>query len=127
VGYGKSTSTETRNQNTARNAFTPEVVEGFQAQRKLFIEKFGREPGADDPIFFDPTKDQPQPMDDYAVRVQIVNAMSVAGIAQEYIYAYQKTGLMPTKANQHLLSKADLEEWDAAIADYNTLTSKSVQ
>jgi hypothetical protein len=105
----------------------PEVIEEFEAQRKLFIEKFGREPGADDPIFFDPTKDQPQPMDDHAVRVQIVNAMSVAGIAPEYIYAYQKTGLMPTTANQHLLSKVDLEEWDAAIADYNTLTSKSVQ
>jgi nitrogen regulatory protein PII-like uncharacterized protein len=66
-------------------------------------------------------------MDDHAVRLQIVNAMSVAGIAPEYIYAYQKTGLMPTTANQHLLSKVDLEEWDAAIADYNTLTSKSVQ
>jgi hypothetical protein len=125
MGKARRLKQETKTQPEMR--LPPEVVEGFEVQRKLFIEKFGREPGADDPIFFDPTKDQPQPMDDYAVRVQIVNAMSVAGIAQEYIYAYQKTGLMPTKANQHLLSKADLEEWDAAIADYNTLTSKSVQ
>jgi hypothetical protein len=125
MGKARRLKQETKTQ--PEMSLPPEVVEGFQAQRKLFIEKFGREPGADDPIFFDPTKDQPQPMDDYAVRVQIVNAMSVAGIAQEYIYAYQKTGLMPTKANQHLLSKADLEEWDAAIGDYNTLTSKSVQ
>jgi nitrogen regulatory protein PII-like uncharacterized protein len=66
-------------------------------------------------------------VDDHAVRVQVVNAMSQAGIAPEYIYAYQKTGLMPTAANQHLLSKVDLEEWEAAIAEYNTLTSKSVQ
>jgi hypothetical protein len=106
---------------------SPEVIEGFQGQRKLFIEKFGREPGPDDPIFFDPTKDQPQPMDDHAVRVQIVNAMSQAGIAPEYIYAYQKTGLMPTTADQHLLSKVDLEQWDAATAEYNTLIGKSVQ
>jgi hypothetical protein len=85
------------------------------------------EPGPDDPIFFDSTKDQPQPMDDYAVRLQIVNAMSLAGIAPDYIYAYQTTGLMPTAANHHLLSKLDLEECDAAIAEYNTLTGKSVQ
>jgi hypothetical protein len=30
-------------------------------------EKFWREPGADDPIFSDPSKDTPQPMDDVAV------------------------------------------------------------
>jgi hypothetical protein len=53
----------------------PEVMEGFEAQRKLFIERFGREPGPDDPIFFDPTKDQPQPMDPHAVGAQIVKAM----------------------------------------------------
>jgi hypothetical protein len=104
-----------------------EVMEGLEAQRKLFIEKFGREPGPDDPIFFDPTKDEPQPMDDQVVGAQIVKAMGQGGIAPEYIYAYQKTGLMPSTANQHLLSKVDLEEWDAAIAEYNALTSKSVQ
>jgi hypothetical protein len=43
------------------------------------------------------------------------------------IYAYQKTGLMPSTANQDLLSESDLEEWDAAIAEYHSLTNKSVQ
>lgn len=102
-------------------------MEGFEVQRKLFIERFGREPGPDDPIFFDPTKDQPQPMDPHALGAQIVKAMGQAGIAPEYIYAYQKTGLMPSTANQDLLSEADLEEWDAAIAEYHNLTNKSVQ
>jgi hypothetical protein len=32
----------------------PVVVEAFKRQRQAFREKFGREPGADDPIFFDP-------------------------------------------------------------------------
>jgi hypothetical protein len=104
-----------------------EVIEWFQEQRKLFVEKFGREPGPEDPICFDPTKDQPQPMDDHAVGAQIVNVMAQAGIAPEYIYAYEETGLMPSTANQDLLSDADLEQWDAAIAEYHSLTNKSVQ
>jgi hypothetical protein len=32
-------------------------------QRKAFIDKFGREPGPNDPVFFDPDKDVPTPID----------------------------------------------------------------
>ena len=38
---------------------TEEAVEALQQQRELFIAKFGREPGPDDPVFFDPTEDEP--------------------------------------------------------------------
>jgi hypothetical protein len=42
---------------------TPRVHAALLEQRKAFIEKFGREPGPGDPVFFDPDKDVPTPMD----------------------------------------------------------------
>ena len=35
---------------------TPRVHEALLEQRKAFIDKFGREPGPGDPVFFDPDK-----------------------------------------------------------------------
>src|SRR6476469_6099642 len=40
----------------------PVVVEAFKRQLQAFREKFGREPGADDPIFFDPNATEPRPL-----------------------------------------------------------------
>jgi hypothetical protein len=41
---------------------TPRVQEALLDQRKAFIDKFGREPGPGDPVFFDPDKDVPTPI-----------------------------------------------------------------
>jgi hypothetical protein len=37
-------------------AMASRVHEALLEQRKAFIDKFGREPGSDDPVFFDPDK-----------------------------------------------------------------------
>ena len=42
---------------------TPRVHDALLEQRKAFIDKFGREPGPDDPVFFDPDTDDPARMD----------------------------------------------------------------
>jgi hypothetical protein len=34
----------------------------LQEQRRAFMEKFGREPGPSDPVFFDPDFDVPTPL-----------------------------------------------------------------
>ena len=39
-------------------------IEVLEMQRKLFREKFGRNPGLGYPLFFDPDADQPIPMDE---------------------------------------------------------------
>jgi len=39
---------------------TPEIAAILERQRTMFIEKFGREPGPNDPLFFDPTKAEPR-------------------------------------------------------------------
>jgi hypothetical protein len=35
---------------------TPRVHAALMEQRQAFIDKFGREPGPGDPVFFDPDK-----------------------------------------------------------------------
>jgi hypothetical protein len=37
-----------------------------------------------------------------------------------FIYAFEKTGLVVTEQNQHLIWDKDLAEWDAAIEEYET-------
>ena len=89
--------------------------------REAFAQKFGREPGPDDPIFFDPKADTPQPLDMDAFDEELSKAMAAAGISPELIYATVKTGLMVTEDNQDLIPDEGLGEWEAAIAEYKEL------
>src|SRR3954471_10863057 len=84
----------------------------LEQQRQRFIQKYGREPGPNDPVFFDmPPVEQ--------IEFQTVQAMKKAGIDPAIIYAYEKTGgLLVTEQNQHLISDKDLAEWQAAIEEY---------
>jgi hypothetical protein len=91
---------------------SPDLADVLQEQRRKFIEKFGREPGPKDQIFFD----MPHPEH---IEHMTVEAMKEAGIDPAIIYAYEKTGRLVTEDNQHLLSDADMEEWDAALEEYD--------
>ena len=62
---------------------TPELRQIFEHARAQFIAKFGREPGPGDPVFFDPDKDVPTPLDPSKVRADLVRAMRRAGIAKQ--------------------------------------------
>jgi hypothetical protein len=48
----------------------------------------------------------------------VLGAMERAGTRPEIIYAYKKTGRVVTEENSKQLSKEDLDEWNAAIAEY---------
>jgi hypothetical protein len=89
-----------------------ELLEMVKAQRQKFIEKFGRNPGPGDKLFFDLP-----PLEH--VEHQIAQAMKKVGVDPAIIHAFEKTGLIVTEANQHLLKGADLEEWNAAIDEFN--------
>lgn len=41
---------------------TEQEVELFRLQKEHFREKFGRDPGPEDPVFFDPDADEPRPL-----------------------------------------------------------------
>jgi len=60
--------------------------------------------------------------DDVAkVRASIVEAMRAAGVRPALVHAYERTGLIVTQQNRHLMSAADLDEWEDAIAEYEEL------
>ena len=83
-------------------------------QRKRFIEKFGREPGPGDRVLFD------MPPVEH-LEAEMVEMMKKTGAHPAAIYAFEKTGFMLSRENQHLMSDGDLAEWDAAIDEYHRL------
>jgi len=99
-----------------------ETQAALREQLARFRQKFGRDPGPNDPIFFDPEMDTPIPMNLDKVQREIVQAMVKAGIAPEIIYATQKTGLILTEANADKMLPEDRAAWDAAIEEYFRLT-----
>jgi hypothetical protein len=42
---------------------SPEIDQLMQEQLQRFRDKFGRDPGPGDPVFFDSDKETPQPLD----------------------------------------------------------------
>jgi hypothetical protein len=94
-------------------------------QLSAFREKFGRDPSPDDPVFFNPDADSPEPVTSAqldALDHKMIEAMVEVGIPAEVIYAYKKIGRIVTQENEHLLSDQDREEWDAALGEYERLS-----
>jgi hypothetical protein len=100
-----------RGRHTRSVPLHPEAVQIIEDQRQRFIDLHGREPGPNDPIFFD----MPHPEH---LEHQIAETMRKAGIAPELIYAFEQTGRLVTTENRELLTDEDLAEWDAAIDAY---------
>ena len=68
----------------------PEAAEALSEQRELFRKKFGREPGPNDPVFFDPDADEPRPIDPKKMDEGLVRAASKAGLPAEKIKWLEK-------------------------------------
>ena len=64
---------------------------------------------------------QPQHIDEAALRNKTVAAMRAASLAPEFIYAYERTGLIVASEYRMRFSAADLDEWDDAVAEYREL------
>ena len=63
-----------------------------------------------------PPGDRPISEDD--LMAMMTEVFRQAGTPPHIVYAAQKTGRIVTEENQHLLSRDDLAEWDAAVAEY---------
>jgi hypothetical protein len=100
------------------SAVSAETRELIKAQQAMFRQKFGREPGASDPLFFDPDADTPKPMDVEAYKEAMIKMMGDAGLPSDLIYAFEKTGRLVSEENQTFLTDAELQEWNEAIAEY---------
>jgi hypothetical protein len=88
------------------------VLNGFRVRVPLLCSVVvGREPGPDDLLF----PDMPHPEHLEAIMVE---DMKAAGLDPAFIYAFEKTGLLVTQQNQHLIPDEDLAMWDAAIEEF---------
>lgn len=47
--------------------------------------------------------------------------MREVGVSEALIYAYRKTGRIVTDKNKNLLSDLELQEWDNAIKEYESI------
>jgi hypothetical protein len=96
----------------------PSMADVLRRQRQAFIERFGREPREGDPIFFDPSAAQPQPMNLEVAEQKTLEAMHKAKIHPALIHAFQKTGRLLGKEGAKRLSPAELQEWQDAIDEW---------
>jgi len=103
---------------------TPEVHDALLRQREAFRTKFGRDPGPNDPVFFDPSKDKPTPID---MEADVLVAMSKANLPPEFAYAYKKTGLLGLREDKSRWPADRIREWDAAVDEYRAIEAASKQ
>jgi hypothetical protein len=90
---------------------SPEVQQVLEELRQAFVAKHGREPGPDDLLF----PDLPHPEH---LEAMMVEDMKSAGLDPAFIFAFEKTGRLVTEQNRHLLPQNALDEWQAAIEEY---------
>ena len=102
----------------------PTQRELLERQRDAFRAKFGRDPGAADLIFFDPMATEPRPLADQSLVDTVTAAMEKAGIDPAKIHAYRRTGMLLTSDNLDQWSAEDLDEWQAALDEYEALEAR---
>lgn len=103
---------------------SPEAVRAMKKQIRAFRKKFHRDPGPDDPLFFDPDADTPQFISEakmQAIFDEVADAAKRANLPPDLIYAMRKTGRIVTEQNRHLLSPEEAAEWNAAIEEFKSL------
>jgi hypothetical protein len=92
--------------------------EAIEGQIREFREKFGREPGPDDPLFFDRDADEPRTLDESAMAREMTRAIREAGAKAEIdpaiIEAWCELGYVVTEDDEHLLSASEILAWDEA-------------
>ena|SRR5215475_4864231 len=104
---------------------TREILE---AQHQRFREKFGRDPGPSDPVFFDPDAPDPVPMSAVKIEAETVEAMRKAGTPPQIIYAYKRTGGLLLREDMREHWPPDrVKEWDDAINEYFAIEEASKQ
>jgi len=115
-----------RRSTTRTVKMSDETLAIIENQLQKFREKFGREPGPKDPIFFNPDSLMPEPFP-LEECMEATRAMVQAGIRPEIIYAHRKTGLIVTQENYGKVPADALAEWEAAVQEYYDLVKGKVQ
>src|SRR5262245_52705467 len=100
---------------------TPVVEEALRHQLDAFRKKFGRDPGPNDPVLFDPDADVPTPMSLADYDDEVLAAMNKANLPPEYAYAFKKTGLLGIAADKSSWPPENIKEWNDAVDEYRAI------
>jgi hypothetical protein len=76
-----------RKRRTTTLKLTPEAVETLKRQREAFRKQFGRDPGPNDPVFFDPDVSTPTSMSPVELEADTIRGLEQAGAPPQVIYA----------------------------------------
>lgn len=92
---------------------------------QTFREKWGREPGPDDPLFWRPGVDHPVALPDGMANdffEKGLRAMEDAGLMPAaWFYAARKCERMVMPQSREKYSEEELRAWDAAVAEYEAV------
>ena len=79
-------------------------------------QKLGRPLKPDDRLF-----PELADLNDEEAKQMMIDTMQKVGTRPVLIYAFEKTGLMVTDSNKHLIADVDLAAWDVAVEEYYAL------
>ncbi|WP_435178913.1 hypothetical protein [Actinacidiphila sp. bgisy145] len=94
------------------------LCEGMERQTDAFRKKFGREPGADDPLFFDPDADEPTPLTkEYfdGMMLDMVERAEEMGIDPAFLHAWREVGYVVTEENRSMFTTAEVLAFSRAV------------
>lgn len=97
-----------------------EVIRILKMQEQLFIDLYGRKWLKDELLFTFAS------ISENEIGVEMVHTMRKSSIPEDIIYAYYKSGLLPTEFNMDLIPEADLEEFNFFCKEYNDLISAPI-
>jgi hypothetical protein len=98
-----------------------ELNDALEQQRQAFQNKFGRDLGPNDPVFFDPNADTPQEISEETLLADVdslIDKAREAGANPAYLQAWRDTGFLLTEHNMHLFPASDIDEWNAALEQH---------
>ncbi|MFJ9569335.1 hypothetical protein [Streptomyces bacillaris] len=103
-----------------------ELQKGLKRQLKAFKEKFGRDPGPDDPVFFDPDADEPVPLTkEHFDNMMLDMAKHAAdiGVDPAFLHAWREVGYVVTTENREMFTTAEVLAFSRAVARHQQATA----
>lgn len=96
-----------------------EVIETLKETEQHFKDIFERKPYPSDPVLVEKYL-----YSDRDLSREMINAMREAGVREEIIYSYEKTGLLIGRDTLDVTPTKDIEDWNNAIDEYFELQKK---
>jgi hypothetical protein len=77
------------------------------------------------PVFFDFDADIPKAIAEEKIARLMNEALTAAGVDPVIVYAHNKTGLLVSEENLHLMSDEGLREWQQAVEEARPMSKKN--